>query len=128
VGSWQLEDRIGPDSTGNPSAADRLPHEMKKPQALAVKELGEWRRRGSNENTENRNGESANDLGDSQSRVSTSGPRNGGTYRQQMAEKVENGFATSLQFIADRWPFLQPHIREAVITIIDCASRKGGTE
>ena len=47
-GGWGQK-RPRNDIQGTPSAAYPLPQEMKNPQALSLKELGEWRRRGSNQ-------------------------------------------------------------------------------
>jgi hypothetical protein len=32
-------------------------------------------------------------------------------------------FEPTMAHIAERWPHLQPHIREAIITLIDCSGR-----
>ena len=89
-----------------------------------------WRRRGSNEPTENRNAEAANELGDLGSRVSTSGPRTGGINGHQLAVNGDGNadYSPSLNYIAERWPLLQPHIRDAIMTLIDCASPSDASE
>ncbi|QEG37692.1 hypothetical protein Pr1d_50380 [Bythopirellula goksoeyrii] len=105
------------DCTESASHSDTKRHKKTPPDKGDVK----WRRRESNENPDNRNGNAANDLGDSLTSVSTSGPRTGGTKRHPVALTESEDSSPTLDYIAERWPLLQPHIREAIITLIDCA-------
>ena len=83
-----------------------------------------WRRRESNENTrvKNRNGNAANGLNGALPPVSTSGPRTGDSHRHQVALSGNSDDSPLLDYMAERWPHLQPHVREAIITLIDCSA------
>lgn len=37
-------------------------------------------------------------------------------------------FGPTLAYIAERWPHLQPHIREAILTLVDCTDRDAFAE
>lgn len=74
-----------------------------------------------NETAENSNGSSENDLGDIHSCLATPGPRNDVSARQPLALEVSSELSPAIQYIAERWHQLPPHVREAVITLIDCA-------
>jgi hypothetical protein len=34
-----------------------------------------------------------------------------------------SSFALTLAYIADRWPYFQPHVREAFLTLVDSSAR-----
>ncbi|WP_146448470.1 hypothetical protein [Bythopirellula polymerisocia] len=54
--------------------------------------------------------------------MSTSRPRTGGDInRHLVALSQTEDRPPAIDFIAERWPLLQPHIREAIIALIDCA-------
>jgi hypothetical protein len=42
--------------------------------------------------------------------------------KHTLADSDSPRLAPSLQFIAERWPILPPHLREALIAFVDCAS------
>jgi hypothetical protein len=37
-------------------------------------------------------------------------------------------FAPTLSYIAERWPLLPPHIREAILTLVDCGANENGEQ
>jgi hypothetical protein len=44
------------------------------------------------------------------------------TECREVAEEASNDPSPTLDYIAATWPRLQPHVREAIITLIDAAS------
>ena len=61
-----------------------------------------------------------NDLQKQPSPLGVSWECPGGTECQCPAAS-DTEFTPSIQYIADAWPHLQPHVREAIFTLIDAA-------
>ena len=70
--------------------------------------------------TGRRNKLSNNDLRETRSALGVSWECSGGTDCQCPAAG-DAEFTPSIQYIADAWPHLQPHVREAIFTLIDAA-------
>jgi hypothetical protein len=100
------------DSSGNPSAAYPLPHEMKKPQVLAAKELGEWRRRGSNPNTTFRNSVAGQQLTNFENPLSGNCQEIDGTTWLDLAS-----VDTELRYVIERWNRLSDKGRHQIVDI-----------
>lgn len=76
-----------------------------------------------NANDETRSDQSAHELAFSFDTESILGPRSGVTECHNVAEEGVNDPSPALDYIAAAWPHLQPHVRDAILTLIDCASR-----
>lgn len=91
-----------------------------------------WRRRESNANEEIPNDSSGNKLEFSPESPSTQGPRNSVFDCRDVTEFASEVTSPALDYIAAAWPHLQPHVREAIITLIECSTRanerKGGSQ
>jgi hypothetical protein len=48
----------------------------------------------------------------------------GGGNQCPCSSPGDSEFSPSIQYIADAWPRLQPHIREAIFTLIDATLRQ----
>lgn len=88
----------------------------------------EWRRRESNANGDFPNDRDAQELVNSAESESTVGPRTGVFDCREVAVYPSNDSLSALDYIAWAWPRLQPHVREAIITLIDCVGGAGMTE
>lgn len=78
--------------------------------------LTKWRRRGSNEDDEVRNALADIALGDEGSEATA--------FCQCSDDAGGHGLTEippAVQRIAKAWPFLKPHLREAIVTLIDTA-------
>jgi hypothetical protein len=89
--------------------------------AMSEPQRVEWRRRESNANEENRNDLSVRELAISCNPSSTQGPRTGVSESHEVTAEAGNVPPLTVDYIATAWPQLQPHVREAIVTLIDGA-------
>lgn len=54
--------------------------------------------------------------------LSTLGPRNGVFDCREVAVYASSDSSTAVDYIASAWPHLQPHVREAIMTLIDATA------
>lgn len=68
------------------------------------------------------NDHGAKDLQLAEETLSTLGPRNGVFDCREVAVYASSDSLTAVDYIASAWPHLQPHVREAIMTLIDATA------
>jgi hypothetical protein len=94
----------------------------KKQPHKSVKVCAKWRRRESNADREICNDLDGQELANSDDSPSTLGPRTGVCRCREVSANPQSDYSSALDYIAAAWPRLQPHVREAIMTLIDAGS------